>query len=170
LFCWVLSKPPEALVTPPGVGLTPPSPWPLYRAPVMMGRSMSLPRNCTSTSWPTRGRNCMPMPAPALRWATRTQQLALPLVAALDAADVALSVSAPAPLKRPCQGKQMRTRPSRSVYRSPALVSLGLPLGPTTRAVCAPGAVAWGSKEVPAWWVIQGRHTTSARSSSHWLA
>ncbi|MNS62909.1 hypothetical protein D3C72_959900 [compost metagenome] len=133
-------------VTPPGVGATPPSPCPLYRAPTMMGRSISFSRNCTSTSWPMRGRNWLPMPPPAARCATRTQHVALP---------------------SSCQWKRMRTRPSLSQWISlpPLALALAPPSAPTTMALWLPQAVGFG------WWrtssvSCSGRHGVSAAMAS----
>jgi hypothetical protein len=47
---------------------------PLYSTPTITGRSISPSIKSTSTSWPMRGMNWWPQPAPALGMATRSQQ------------------------------------------------------------------------------------------------
>lgn len=69
---------------PTGAGTSPPSPWPLHKAPTIIGRSMSSSTNWTSTYWPMRGRNWLPKPPPAERHGNAARRADVLLPAGAD--------------------------------------------------------------------------------------
>jgi len=95
-----------------------------------------------------RGMNCSPMPAPEKRCSTRTQVLV---------------VLVSGPCARLWKCSRTRMRPSASVWISSAPLATLAPSGPTTVAVCAPGASGLGFRRAPVSSASRGRQGTTAR-------
>ena len=98
----------------------------------MIGRSGSPSTKSTSTSWPMRGRNCVPKPRPAQPSLTRSQALRCESSNGGCANGSPLSSGG-------SHGKRTRTRPRASAQRSSPLGVA--PFGPMTTATCGPRAV-----------------------------